>query len=271
MLDAFLDMWSYEFMIRAFVIGTLVSICAALVGLPLVLKRCSMIGDGLSHVAFGALALAIALHMLPLTLAAPVVMISAFFLLKIADSERFSGDAAIAMVSASALALGITAVSMSEGFNTDAQNYLFGTILAMSNESFWTGIVLCFGVMGLYALLYQRLMAITFDGAFAKAMGLPVERLRSTLAIMSAAVIVTGMHLMGALLISSLLVFPAMTAMRLCARYFTTVVTAIVVGVVALWMGLIASYLWNVPAGAGIVLANAILFILASLVRLIRH
>ena len=264
-------MFAFDFMERAFVMGTLVSVCAALLGVPLVLKRCSMIGDGLSHVAFGTLALAMALNMLPLAVTAPVVMIAAFFLLKVADSDLKSGDAAIAMVSATALAVGISAVSMSEGFNTDAQNYLFGTILAMDPASYNAGLVITSAVLVVYAVLYPRLLAVTFDSAFAKTLGLPVEGLRSTLSVMTAGVIVTGMHLMGALLISSLLVFPAMSAMRLTRSYLKVVVAAALIGAASLWSGLIVSYVWAVPAGAAIVLANAAAFAIAFLVSLARR
>lgn len=264
-------MFAFDFMERAFVMGTLVSVCAALLGVPLVLKRCSMIGDGLSHVAFGTLALAMALNMLPLAVTAPLVMIAAFFLLKVADSDLKSGDAAIAMVSATALAVGISAVSMSEGFNTDAQNYLFGTILAMDPASYNAGLVITSIVLVVHAVLYPRLLAVTFDSGFAKTLGLPVEGLRSTLAVMTAGVIVTGMHLMGALLISSLLVFPAMSAMRLTRSYLGVVLSAALIGAVSLWAGLTASYLWAVPAGAAIVLANAAAFALAFLVSLARR
>ena len=263
-------MFAFDFMERAFVMGTLVSVCAALLGVPLVLKRCSMIGDGLSHVAFGTLALAMALNMLPLAVTAPVVMIAAFFLLKVADSDLKSGDAAIAMVSATALAVGISAVSMSEGFNTDAQNYLFGTILAMDPASYNAGLVITSAVLVVYAVLYPRLLAVTFDSSFAKTLGLPVEGLRSTLSVMTAGVIVTGMHLMGALLISSLLVFPAMSAMRLTRSYLKVVVAAALIGAASLWAGLIVSYVWAVPAGAAIVLANAAAFAIAFLVSLAR-
>lgn len=264
-------MFAFDFMERAFVMGTLVSVCAALLGVPLVLKRCSMIGDGLSHVAFGTLALAMALNMLPLAVTAPVVMIAAFFLLKVADSDLKSGDAAIAMVSATALAVGISAVSMSEGFNTDAQNYLFGTILAMDPASYNAGLVITSAVLVVYAVLYPRLLAVTFDSAFAKTLGLPVEGLRSTLSVMTAGVIVTGMHLMGALLISSLLVFPAMSAMRLTRSYLKVVVAAALIGAASLWAGLIVSYVWAVPAGAAIVLANAAAFAAAFLVSVARR
>ncbi len=271
MLSDLLSLFSYDFMVNAFIVGTLVAVCAACVGVPLVLKRCAMIGDGLSHVAFGALAIAMALHTAPLALAVPVVMLSAFVLLNVADRAGGSGDAAIAMVASSALATGITAVSLTEGLNTDAQNYLFGTILAMDPMQFKIACGVGVAVLIAYALFYRTLFAVTFDQTFAQTAGLPVKRLRSLLAMMTAGVIVIGMHLMGALLISSLLVFPAMSAMRLSDRFGQTVQLAALFGAVALWMGLTASFFLDIPAGAAIVLANTLIFLGCLVVSLLKR
>ena len=134
MLDTFMEMMSYPFMVRAFLVGSLVALCSALLGVSLVLKRYSMIGDGLSHVGFGALAIAAALNMAPLAVAIPVVVVAAVLLLRISGSSKIKGDAAIALISTGALAIGIMVISMTTGMNTDVYNYMFGSILAMSGE-----------------------------------------------------------------------------------------------------------------------------------------
>lgn len=270
MIDTLAEMFSFAFMVRAIVVGTLTALCAALLGVPLVLKRCSMIGDGLSHVAFGALALGLALNTTPLYVALPVVVAAAFVLLRLSERTGLSGDAAIAMISTTALAIGISAISMSEGLNTNAENYLFGSLLGMTDTDMFTAVALSLTVIVFFIACYHRLFAVVFDEAFAEAAGLRVGLIRTVLALMTAALIVTGMRLMGALLISSLLVFPAMSAMRVTNRFSTTIAVAAAVSVIAVWTGVYASYTVAVPTGAAIVLANAALFLLFCLIRRLR-
>lgn len=196
---ALAEMFSYPFMVRAFIVGTLVALCASQIGVPLVIQRFSMIGDGLSHVAFGAIALSFFLHQKSLLVALPVVIIAAFILLKMVPLTKRTGDRAIAMLSSTALALGITAVSLTEGFNVDAESILFGTILGLNTEDLWvTGIVsvLVLVPMALFAPLFFSLI---FDPIFARVTGQPVRFLTTILALMTALTVVTGMHIMGAL------------------------------------------------------------------------
>ena len=154
MLDTFIEMMSYPFMVRAFLVGSLVALCSALLGVSLVLKRYSMIGDGLSHVGFGALAIAAALNMAPLAVAIPVVVAAAVLLLRISGSSKIKGDAAIALISTGALAIGIMVISMTTGMNTDVYNYMFGSILAMSGEDVQFSILL--SVTAEYKDMYGR-------------------------------------------------------------------------------------------------------------------
>ena len=188
------------------------------------------------------------------------MIIAAFILLKMVPLTKRTGDRAIAMLSSTALALGITAVSLTEGFNVDAESILFGTILGLNTEDLWvTGIVsvLVLVPMALFAPLFFSLI---FDPIFARVTGQPVRFLTTILALMTALTVVTGMHIMGALLISSLLVFPASTALRLTASYRKVLWFAAINSVASVWVGLTASYFWSVPAGAAIVLTNAIIF-----------
>ena len=219
MISNLLKMLSYPFMQRALVVGILVSLCAALLGVSLVLKRYSMIGDGLSHVGFGSLAIATALGFAPLAFTIPVVVLAAFLLLRMNESSKIKGDAAIGLISSSALAIGVITVSWSSGMNTDVNNYMFGSILAMSDEDVVLSVVLSIVVLILFVLYYNRIFAVTFDETFAKATGVRAEVYNMLLAFLTAITTVLGMRMMGALLISSLLIFPALTSMRLCHTF----------------------------------------------------
>ncbi len=185
-------------------VGLLVALCASLLGVSLVLKRFSMIGDGLSHVGFGALAIASVLNIAPRYLAIPVCIAASFLLLRLSESTRIKGDAAIAMLSAGSLAVGVMVVSMTTGMNTDVYNYMFGSILSLSKEDAVLSIVLCALVLVLFVLFYPRLFAVTFDESFARATGIPTSAYNAALAVLSSVTVVLGMRMMGALLISSL-------------------------------------------------------------------
>ena len=164
-----LSMFAYPFIVRAFVVGILVSLCASLLGVPLVLKRYSMIGDGLSHVSFGALAVAMACGLAPLWFSIPVVVIAAFALMHVAEKSRVSADAMIAVFSASALAIGVIVTSLTTGMTTDVDSYMFGSILAMSRSDVFLSVTLALCVLALYVLFYHKLFSVTFDESFARA------------------------------------------------------------------------------------------------------
>ena len=256
---------------RAAVLPLDESLCAALLGVPLVLKRYSMIGDGLSHVSFGALAVAVALGFTPLYFSIPVVVAAAFLLLRVADSPRWNSDAAIAVVSASALALGVLVVSKTSGMTTDVDNYMFGSVLAMSPADVALSVLLCAAVLALFLLFYHRIFAVTFDESFSRATGLKVERYNALLAILTALTIVLGMRMMGAMLISSLVIFPALTAMRLFRSFRGVTLCAAVTSVACFCAGLTVSFAWSTPVGATVVAANLALFLAACAVSAVRR
>ena len=266
-----IQMFSYPFMQRALIAGVLVSLCAALLGVSLVLKRYSMIGDGLSHVSFGALAIAVALGMTPLYFSIPVVVLAAFFLLRMASHPHWNSDAAIAVMSASSLAVGILVISLTTGMTTDVDNYMFGSVLAMTKTDVALAVVLCAAVLVLFILFYHKLFAITFDENFSRATGLKVSRYNTLLAILTALTIVLGMRMMGAMLISSLVIFPALTAMRLFRSFRGVVVCAAVTSVLCFCAGLTISFAFSTPVGATVVAANLTLFLLSCLFRLLRR
>ena len=262
---------SYPFMQRALIAGVLVSLCAALLGVSLVLKRYSMIGDGLSHVSFGALAIAVALGVTPLYFSIPVVILAAFFLLRMASHPHWNSDAAIAVMSASALAIGIIVISQTTGMTTDVDNYMFGSVLAMTQADVVLSVALCIAVLVLFILFYHKLFAVTFDESFSRATGLKVERYNTLLSILTALTIVLGMRMMGAMLISSLVIFPALTAMRLFKSFRGVVVCAAVTSVACFCAGLVASFTLSTPVGASVVVANLTLFLLSCLVSALRR
>lgn len=265
-----IQMFSYPFMQRALIAGVLVSLCAALLGVSLVLKRYSMIGDGLSHVSFGALAIAVALGMTPLYFSIPVVVLAAFFLLRMASHPHWNSDAAIAVMSASSLAIGIIVISRTTGMTTDVDNYMFGSVLAMSKADVALSVVLCAAVLVLFILFYHKLFAVTFDESFSRATGLKVERYNTLLAILTALTIVLGMRMMGAMLISSLVIFPALTAMRLFKSFRSVVLCSAVTSVTCFCAGLTASFVLSTPVGASVVAANLGLFLLSCLAAALR-
>lgn len=269
MLENFLSMFTYPFMVRALVVGILISLCAALLGVTLVLKRYSMIGDGLSHVGFGALAVAAVCNAAPLAVAIPVVVISAFFLLRISESSKIKGDSAIAVISTSALAAGVMVLSLGDGVNTDIYNYMFGSIYAMSGEDMVWSIALSAIVLVLFVLLYHRIFAVTFDESFARAAGLRAGAYNMVIAALTAVTIVLGMRMMGAMLISALIIFPALTSMRVFKTFRQVVISSAAVAVVCFFVGITVSYLLDLPGGASVVLTHLAAMLLFSLVGLI--
>ena len=264
-------MLSWPFMQRALIAGTLVSLCCALLGVSLVLKRYSMIGDGLSHVSFGALAVAVALGFTPLYFSIPVVILAAFLLLRMASRPHWNNDAAIAVMSASALSIGILVISLTTGMTTDVDNYMFGSVLAMTKGDVALSVLLSIAVLTLFVLFYHKLFAVTFDESFSRATGLRVERYNTLLSILTALTIVLGMRMMGAMLISSLIIFPALTAMRLFKSFRGVVVCAGVSSVACFCVGLSASFLLAAPVGASVVVTDLAVFLCACLVQTLRR
>lgn len=267
MMESILEMLSFPFMVRALIAGPLIALCLSLLGVGMVLKRYSMIGDGLSHVAFGALAVASALHTQPLVLGIPVVMISAVLLLRVSENSKISGDAAIALISTSALAIGVAAVSATKGMNVDVWNYLFGSILSLKDSDVWTTVILTSVTIAIFVLFYVRIFACTFDENFVSAIGIKSRRYNTMMAVITSLVIIIGMRMVGSLLISSLIVFPSVSAMRIAKSFKSVVFFSAAIAVVCTVFGVVFSYYANTPAGASIVLSNLGVFILLSLLR----
>lgn len=287
----------YKFIQRALVVGVLVALCAALLGVTLVLKRYSMIGDGLSHVGFGALSIAAALGFVtrdslpgflpegiktaivqlcaviaetPLPFTLIVVIALAFLVMRLSAGSSISGDAAIALLSTSALAVGVLVTSLTSGMNVDVMNYMFGSILAMSRTDVILSVSLSAVALVLFALFCNRIFAVTFDEPFARATGTKAGVYNMLIAILTAVTIVIGMRMMGTMLISSLIIFPALTSMRVFSNFRAVLVSAAAVSVVCFVSGIMLSCLYSIPAGAAIVLANLAVFLIYSIIGRLR-
>lgn len=266
------EMLSYHFMVRALIVGIVISLCSSLLGVPLVLKRYSMLGDGLSHVSFGAMAIATALNSSPLLLSLPIVTISAVALLRISQNTKIKADSLIAIISTSALAIGIIAISLTNGINKDISNYLFGSILSLSKEDAILSVIIGIFVIIGYILFYPRIFAVSFDETFAKATGSNVGLYNLMIAILTALTIVLGMRMMGALLISSLLIFPAISAMRICKKFIQVTVASALFSVIAFLIGFIASYMFEIPTGPSVVVTDLLgLLILSAIGKIDRR
>lgn len=270
MLELLGDMFHYEFMTRALTVGVLVSLCAALLGVSMVLKRYSMIGDGLSHVGFAAMAGASACGIAPLWAAIPVCVISAVLMLKISERSRIKGDASTAIVCSGALAIGVMIISLSSGMNTDVNNYMFGSILSLSAQDALISRILSVAVIIVFMIFYNRIFAVTFDETFARATGARAGAYNTVLAVLTALTVVIGMRMMGALLISSLVIFPSLSAMRVCKRYRSVVVCSVIIAVLCFITGITLSFAKSTPAGASVVCANLAVFVVFAVIGAVK-
>ena len=265
-----IDIFSYSFMQRALVSGILVGILCAVLGVFLVLRRLSLIGDGLAHVTFGSVALALALKAQPtyVTLAAlPVVLLSSLGILKLTEKARIYGDAAIGIVSAAGIAGGILIAGASGGFNVELFSYLFGNILAVSSsETILAGALFCV-VIAVITVNYNRLFAITFDEELARSSGIQVERINALLALLTALTVVLAMKLVGILLVSALLIIPPVTALQVARSFRLTIILAALFSVFSVTTGILLSFSLNLPSGGVIVLLNIVLLMLSLVWR----
>ncbi|MCR5517752.1 MAG: metal ABC transporter permease [Lachnospiraceae bacterium] len=275
MLETLSIYLSYEFVRRALIVGVLIALCASLIGVTLVLKRYSYIGDGLSHVAFGVMALATVLRLANVNvLVMPVIIVVAVILLR--GNKRVKGDSAIAMLSVGSLAIGymlMNVFSVSANVSGDVCSTLFGSIsiLTVSKAELITCIVVSVVVVVVFILFYNRIFAVTFDENFAKATGVKADRYNLMVSVMIAIVIVLGMNLVGSLLISALIVFPALTAMRIVDNFRAVTICCAIIAVVCAVAGMLLSILYSTPVGSTIVVVNIVVFVLAQIVGAIKN
>ena len=262
----------YPFVRYALIAGVLIALCSSLLGVTLVLKRFSYIGDGLSHVAFGAMSVAAVLNLTNnMLLVLPVTIICAVLLLRTGQRARIKGDAAIAMISVAALAFGYLIMNLfptSSNLAGDVCTTLFGStsILTLTRDEVWLCIALSVLVALVFVLFYNRIFAVTFDENFAKATGVKAEAYNLLIAVITAVIIVLAMNLVGSLLISALVVFPALSAMRLCRSFRGVTVCSAVFAVLCAFSGIIISILAGTPVGSTIVATDAVAFVTCNCV-----
>lgn len=262
---SFFEMFSYEFMTRAFIVGIAISICAALLGVSLVLKKHSMIGDGLSHVGFGSVAIAAALGWAPLVFAIPVVMIASFLILKLSEKSKIHGDSAIALIATSSLAIGYTVIHTS-GTNVDVENYLYGSILGITDSELVVSVILSVIVVLIFVLSYNRIFSLTFDEQFSRSTGIKTSVYNAIIAALCSVTVVLGMKIMGALLISSLIIFPTLSARQIFKTYKSVVIASFSISVFAFIIGLTINFYVDTPVGSMIVIVNLCILIILTVV-----
>ncbi len=263
---------SYPFALRAIAVGGAVSLCAALLGVSLVLKRYSMIGDGLSHVGFAILALSGAMGAAgaSLTVAIPVVVLCAVILLRITENSPIRGDAAIAVLSTLSLAVGYI-VMYKAGTNVDVSSYMFGNMFTIKTGEMYFSLAVAAVVILLFVLFYHKIFAITFDENFAGAAGVHAGLYNMQIAALTAVTIVLGMRMMGTLLISALIIFPALTSMRVFKSFRAVIISSAVVSLVCFFAGVVAAHILTVPAGSAVVVTNGIAFLLFSIIGVVKE
>lgn len=263
-MDEIINLLSYTFMQRAILCGIAISFSAALIGVILILKNYSMIGHGLGEVGFAALALAVALNLPPITLSIPLVIIAAIIIMIISQKKEESADVIIALVATGALAIGVIITSFTSGFGTDSYNYMFGSILAMNKSDVILSVILTLLSIFVYIIFYNRLFLVTFDEKYAKSCGINVTFYQFLIALLTALVVVVGMRMMGTLLISSLIIFPAIIAKKFTTSFKGLVIMSAIISIICFIIGIFASFFLNMPTGAGIVFIYIILLIISS-------
>lgn len=266
-INEIIDILSYPFMIRAIIVGILVSFCAALLGVILVLKRYALIGHGLSDVGFAALSLATAIGVSPIYIATPIVIFASFIIMYISQSKKINGDIAIGIFSTGALSFGVIITAFSRGFNMDVYSYMFGSILAMNRTDLFVSLFLSVIVIFVFILFYNRLFIISSDENFARAIGINIRFYQFLISLLTAVTVAVGMRMMGTLLISSLIIFPAFIAKKLVRSFKYLVILSALFSIFCFVFGLIASLIFDLPTGAGIVLVNIIVLFLCSVIN----
>lgn len=249
---------------RALVVGALISLCAAMLGVVLVLKRFALIGHGLGEVGFAAVAIAMAADVAPMAVAIPAVVAAGIFIMWLNERAHTGGDAAIGMVATAALAVGVLVSSLSSGFKNDVYNYMFGSLYGISAGDVWLSVALSSVVIALFLLFFHRIFAVTYDEIHAQATGVNVRFYHFMISFLTAVTVVLGMRMMGAMLISSFIIFPAMTARRLARSFKGMIFAAAGISLLSFACGMAASYLFDLPTGASVVCAS-LLFLLLSL------
>lgn len=262
-----LNLLNYGFIERAYLVGSFIGILCAVLGLILVLRKLSLIGDGLSHVSFGAIALGLFFGIYPFYVAIPIVVLASYLVLKLAEKAKIYGDAAIGIVSSVGIASGVILASLSRGFNVDLFSYLFGNILAVTNQEVYLSIGLSLIVILTIIFLYNDLFSATFDEQYAKISGVKTDRINLILTLLTAVTVVMAIKVVGIMLVSALLIIPAVAALQLSRSFKTAMIMSGIISVFSVISGITISFYGDLPAGATIVIINFVIFVILFLYR----
>jgi zinc transport system permease protein len=266
-----LEYLQYGFIQRALICGSFIALLCSTLGVILVLRRFSLIGDGLAHVTFGTVALGLFLRIYPLYISLPVVMLSSLGILKLTQRARLYGDAAIGVVSSVGIAGGVILASVAGGFNVDLFSYLFGNILAIGQGEMYISVALSIVVLAVIFLFFNDIFSMTFDEEFARVSGISTERLNTTLVLLTAVTVVLSMNVVGIMLISALLILPAVTALQLARGFKDAILISACAALASVVGGVFISLAMNLPTGAMIVMTNFLLFLTAFILRVARQ
>lgn len=252
---------------RAYLAGIFIAVLCAVLGIFLVLRKLSLIGDGLSHVSFGALALGLFFGVYPVYISIPIVLLGAYFILRLTEKSQVYGDAAIGIVSAVGISAGVILASLSHGFNVDLFSYLFGNILAISRTEVFLSLGLSVAVLIIIILFYNDLFAVAFDEDYAKITGIKAKRINLILTFLTAITVVLAIKVVGVMLVSALLIMPAVAALQLARSFKEAIILASLAAAISVLIGITASFFLNLPAGASIVLISFLIFLSCLIIR----
>jgi zinc transport system permease protein len=261
---------SHGFIQRALITGIFIALLCSTLGVFLVLRRLSLIGDGLAHVTFGSVALGLLFRVYPIYVAAPLVMLSSLGILKLTERLRLYGDAAIAVVSSLGIAGGILIASVAGGFNVDLFSYLFGNILSISSTEVVTSIILSTVLIATVCFFYHDLLSVTLDEESARVTGVKTKAINRVLVLLTALTVVLAMRVVGVMLISALLVLPPVTALQMAKGFRETIIISATAGILSVVLGIFLSFALNLPTGATIVILNLFIFLAALLFKNVR-
>lgn len=266
-IDIIQEILKQDFMVKALLTGSFIAIACSLLGVFLVLKNMSLIGDGLAHVSFAAIAIGLLVSDKPLLISIPLVIIASFAVLLLKERAKIDADATIGLLSSSSIAVGVLIASMAKGFNIDLFSYLFGSILFINQSEVIISFLLTLSILVLVIVFYNDLFSITFDENFAKISGIKVKKINYLLSVFTSVTIVLGIRIVGTLLISSLIVFPSVSALQISKGFKQTLIFSTIFSLIAVIIGIILSYIFNLPTGALIVVVNAVIFIFTLLIK----
>ncbi len=267
MFEQIYEALQFTFIQRALLAGCFVAICCAFLGVFLVLRRFALIGDGLAHISFATIALGLLVHVTPIFVSIPLVILAALGILRLTDRSLVYGDAAIGLLSAMGVATGVLVASVAGGFNVDLFSYLFGNILSVSPTEVVLSVVLSVVIIGAVKFFYHDLFATTFDQDHAQVSGIRTGLINKILIILTALTVVLGIKVVGTMLVSSLIIFPAVSALFIARSFKMAIFLATIFAVLSVIAGIFISYVWNLPSGATIVYVNFIIFVIVYFLR----